>query len=63
MQQVVQNDFDGALTLYEWHVSEKNPIGRLKVQIRSVYLDEQEDGDSSDNSEEVEVGMMDPHHV
>ena len=57
MQQVVQNDFDGTLTLYEWHVSEKNPIGRLKVQIRSVYLDEQEDGDSSDNSDEVDVRM------
>ena len=43
MQQVVQRDFEGALLLYECHVPEKNPIGRICVQIRSVYLDDQDD--------------------
>ena len=51
MQQVVQHDFDGSLTLYESHVTEKNPIGRLRVQIRSIYVDDDESsGDSEDNS-------------
>ena len=50
MQQVVQHDFDGSLTLYESHVTEKNPIGRLRVQIRSIYVDDDESsGDSEDN--------------
>lgn len=52
MQQVVQHDFDGILTLYESHVTEKNPIGRIRVHIRSVYMDD--DDESSENSEENE---------
>ena len=53
MQQVVQHDFNGTLTLFESHVSEKNPLGCLRVQIRSIFSDEQdEDSASSDNSEE-----------
>lgn len=54
MQQIVQHDFDGVLLLYECHVPEKNPIGRIRVQIRSVYMDDQdEEEDASINSEEA----------
>lgn len=54
MQQVVQNDFSGSLTLYESHVSEKNPIGCIRVHIRSIFSDEQvEEEEISDNSDEV----------
>ena len=53
MQQIVQHEYDGVLTLYESHVQEKNPIGRVRVQIRSVYddnqsVDEPESEDVSD---------------
>ena len=54
MQQVVQHDFDGILTLYESHVTEKNPIGRIRVHIRSVYMDDDESSESSEENEVME---------
>lgn len=57
MQQIVQHAFEGMLTLYECHVSEKNPIGRIQVHIHSVYVDEQEeDPDLSSLSDDVLEG-------
>ena len=53
MQHVVQHDFDGSLILYESHVNEKNAIGRIRVFIRSLYVDEEEDdGVESENDQE-----------
>lgn len=55
MQQVVQHNFDGLLTLYESHVTEKNPLGRLRVQIRSVYVDDDDSGETSEDNDQGDV--------
>ena len=53
MQQVVQHDYDGSLILYESHVTEKNPIGRIRVIIRSLYVDD-DDNDSIESENDQE---------